>query len=130
LFSNAQDLVVLFQMLLNGGQYAGKEFLKASTIDRFTRRHPMSTRRGIGFDMKEIDPDRTCNISEYASEKTFGHYGFTGACVWVDTVHDLIYIFLSNRTYPSMRNNLLFREDYRTKIQSIIYRSMKSQVVN
>ncbi|MDH3246947.1 MAG: beta-lactamase family protein, partial [Saprospiraceae bacterium] len=54
---------------------------------------------------------------------TFGHYGFTGTCVWADPEHDLIYIFLSNRTYPSMKNNLMFKEDYRSKIQSAIYRS-------
>ncbi len=123
LFSNTSDLVKLFQMLLNNGYYAGRQYLKEETIRRFTTRHARSTRRGIGFDMKERNRNAPCNISPYASDFTFGHYGFTGTCVWADPEHDLIYIFLSNRTYPSMKNNLMFKEDYRSKIQSAIYRS-------
>ncbi|MDH3648715.1 MAG: serine hydrolase [Saprospiraceae bacterium] len=123
LFSNSGDLVKLFQMLLNNGYYGGKQYLKEETIRRFTTRHPRSTRRGIGFDMKEQNGKTPCNISSMASDGTFGHYGFTGTCVWADPEHKLVYIFLSNRTYPSMKNNLLFKEDYRSKIQTAIYRS-------
>ena len=127
LFSNSDDLVVLFQMLLNGGEYGGKQYLKAETISRFTQRHPLSSRRGIGFDMKELNQkEHKVNISKFASDKTFGHYGFTGTGIWVDPQHDLIYIFLSNRTFPSMTNNRLNREEYRIKIHDIIYRSFIS----
>ncbi len=123
LFSNVGDLIKLFQMLLNGGYYGGTQYLKESTIREFTTRHPRSRRRGIGFDMKDLRSHSSRNISSYASEDTYGHFGFTGTCVWVDPVYDLIYIFLTNRTYPTMDNNLLQKEDYRAKIQSAIYRS-------
>jgi beta-glucosidase-like glycosyl hydrolase/CubicO group peptidase (beta-lactamase class C family) len=123
LFSNAGDLIKVFQMLLNHGYYGGRQYLKKETIQLFTKRHDGDTRRGIGFDMKELDENRPLNISPYASKNTYGHYGFTGTAVWVDPEYNLIYIFLSNRTYPSMRNNLLSREDYRAKLQSVIYKS-------
>jgi beta-N-acetylhexosaminidase len=121
LFSNAQDLATLYQMLLNGGTYAGKAYLKPEVIKAFTTRHVHSTRRGIGFDMKELDTTKTQTVAASASEQTFGHTGFTGICVWADPKYNLIYIFLSNRTYPNMENNKLISGDYRVKIHQAIY---------
>lgn len=123
LFSNASDLAKAYQMLLNRGYYGGRQYVKESTIKSFTSRHLGSTRRGVGFDMRELNPDKTPNICRYSSDKTFGHFGFTGTCVWVDPEYKLVYIFLCNRTYPTMTNNLLHEEDYRTRIQEAIYRA-------
>jgi beta-N-acetylhexosaminidase len=125
LFSNANDLAVLFQMLLNGGAYAGKTYLNPETVQLFTTRYAQSTRRGIGFDMKELDPAQSQNMSPLAGPNTFGHLGFTGTCVWADLDQKLIFIFLSNRTYPSMTNNKLSDGNYRPKLQSIVYRALK-----
>ena len=125
LFSNAGDLAKLYQMLLNGGTYAGERFLQPEVIQQFTSRQGGSTRRGLGFDMKELDPAKTQTVAASASELTFGHTGFTGTCVWADPKFNLIYIFLSNRTYPTMENNKLINLDYRTKIQQAIYDAMK-----
>ncbi len=124
LFSNASDLAILYQMLLNGGTYAGKQYLKSDIIKDFATRHDGSTRRGIGFDMKELDATKTQTVAASASDETFGHTGFTGICVWVDPKYKLIYIFLSNRTYPSMENNKLTNMDFRVKIQQAIYDAM------
>ncbi|MBK8502730.1 MAG: serine hydrolase [Saprospiraceae bacterium] len=123
LFSDCGDLVKILQMLLNQGYYGGRQYLKEETIKTFTKRHLGSTRRGIGFDMKELQPTSKPNICSFASESAYGHFGFTGTCVWVDPEYKLIYIFLSNRTFPTMTNNLLHQEDYRGKIQEAIYRS-------
>lgn len=124
LFSDAQDLAVIMQMLLNGGSYGGVNYIKPSTIKRFTTRYYRSTRRGIGFDMKELNADRHLNMSELASDNTYGHLGFTGTAVFTDPDEDIIFIFLSNRTYPIMKNNRLGDKDYRPKIQSVIYNSL------
>ncbi len=123
LFSNTSDLVKICQMLSNNGYYGGRRFLKEETIRLFTTRHERSSRRGIGFDMKELDRSKPTNISQFSSEETFGHYGFTGTCIWIDPVYKLTYIFLCNRTYPTMRNNLLNAADYRSRIHSAIYRA-------
>ena len=115
------------QMLLNGGYYGGNQYLHPSTISYYTKRHWRSSRRGIGFDMKELDPDRTQNMSEKASKNTFGHLGFTGTAVFADPDHDLIYVFLSNRTYPSMNNNKFGKGDYRPKVQTVIYNALMTE---
>lgn len=121
LFSNAYEVGVLMQMVLNGGNYGGRQYIKPETIEYYTQRHWRSSRRGIGWDMKELNPDKKLNMSEKASRKTFGHLGFTGTATFADPDHDLVFVFLSNRTYPSMNNNKLGKEDYRPRIQSVIY---------
>jgi CubicO group peptidase (beta-lactamase class C family) len=120
-FSNANELAVIFQMLLNHGEYAGKQYLNPGTIDRFTQSQP-GTHRGLGFNKatgSEIGP-----CSSLASKNTFGHRGFTGTCVWADPKQDLIYIFLSNRVYPNDDNTKLRSKQVRERIHSVIYESL------
>ncbi len=124
LFSNAEELAVLMQMLLQGGYYNQQRFLKPETVRAFTHRHQRSSRRGIGFDMPELDPTRSANLSPLASPNTFGHLGFTGTCTWADPDNNLVFVFLSNRTYPSMYNYKLSKNDYRPRIQSLVYNSL------
>lgn len=124
LFSTANDLAILGQMLLNGGYYGGQQYLKPETIKKFSTRHPRSTRRGLGFDMKQLDEEKTLNMSEAAGEKTFGHLGFTGTAIWIDPDEDLIYVFLSNRTYPSMNNRKFSNNEYRPRIQTVLYNAL------
>ena len=125
LFSNSKELAILMQMLLNGGSYGGVDFFKPKTVERFTRRYYKSSRRGLGFDMKELDPDKTLNMSEKASPNTFGHLGFTGIAVFADPDEDLIYIMLTNRTYPTMDNYIFAKENYRPRIQTVFYNAIK-----
>lgn len=125
LFSNANDLAKIFQMLLNEGSYAERQYLRPETIRLFTTRYALSTRRGIGFDMKELNPKEIANMSALAGPRTFGHTGFTGICAWADPDRNLIFIFLSNRTYPTMENGKLMSGDYRPKLQSIAYRAIR-----
>jgi len=125
LFSDAEDLAVLFQMLMNKGEYGGKKYLDPDVIDLFTTRFQNSTRRGIGFDMKELDPEKTQLTSMYSSASTYGHTGFTGICVWNDPESQLVYVFLSNRTYPTMHNTLLSIYNIRERIHSRFYRAIQ-----
>ena len=124
LFTTAKETAVLMQMLLNGGMYDGKKFLSPQTVSLFTKRYNNSSRRGLGFDMKELNPNKSKSMGDLASDQTFGHTGFTGTCVWADPKYNLIYIFLSNRTYPNGERNLLHKFRYREKIQDQIYRSL------
>ncbi|MDF1864951.1 MAG: glycoside hydrolase family 3 N-terminal domain-containing protein [Saprospiraceae bacterium] len=126
LFSNSNDLAIIFQMLLNKGYYGGEQFIESQTVEQFTKRCSECTRRGIGFDMKELNPNKSQNMCPEASENTFGHLGFTGTVVWADPDHELIYIFLSNRTYPSMNNYKLNKMDLRPRIQSAIYNALEN----
>ena len=90
----------------------------------FTTRYPGELRRGLGFDMKNLDEDKRCNLAEDASPRTFGHLGFTGTAVWADPDDKLVYVFLSNRTYPSMENNKLGRMNTRVKAMAAAYEAM------
>jgi CubicO group peptidase (beta-lactamase class C family) len=123
LFSNSGDLAVLMQMLLNKGVYGDTKYFQHKTVYTFTTRYHRSSRRGIGFDMKELDQSKNPNMSDLAPASTFGHLGFTGTCVFGDPDNNIVYVFLSNRTFPSMNNNKLGNENYRSRIQSVIYRS-------
>ena len=125
LFANANDIAIIMQMLLNGGYYGGKQYFSPETVKLFTQRHPYSTRRGIGFDMLELNPNRNPNLSKKASRNTFGHLGFTGTCTWADPDENLIYVFLSNRTYPTMKNRKLYSGDFRPRIQDLIYEALE-----
>jgi len=126
LFSNSYDLALLYQMLLNGGELNGHRYLRAETIKLFTSYHSKVSRRGYGFDKPEKDNKirREPYPSELASPETFGHTGFTGTCVWVDPKYDLVYIFLSNRVYPTRENSRLSALSVRGKVQDAIYRAL------
>lgn len=127
LFTNSFELGIIMQMLLNGGYYGGQNIFDPKTVVEFTTRYPRSTRRGVGFDMKELNLSKHENMSQMASESTFGHLGFTGTCAFVDPEHELVYVFLSNRTYPTMENKKFINKNYRPRIQSLIYSSFLSQ---
>ncbi len=129
LFSNATDVATIMQMILNRGNYGGKEYFTSSTVSKFTERDSELSRRALLFDMPELIDTITAYVSPLASKKTYGHQGFTGTCVWVDPVNQLVYVFLSNRTYPDAKINLLHKNRYRSKIQDVIYRSMGEKAV-
>lgn len=122
LFSNAEDLAIMYQMLLNGGNYGGRTYIKPETIQLFTGYRSTISRRGYGFDKPDQNGVSPC--SSYASPQTFGHLGFTGTCVWVDPNYNLVYIFLSNRVYPSSDPNKLNSENTRIKIMDVIYEAI------
>jgi CubicO group peptidase (beta-lactamase class C family) len=125
LFSDAEDLAVLFQMLLNGGEYGGREYIDPYILKEFTTRYPISTRRGIGFDLKELNPEKSVLTAHEASTSTYGHTGFTGICIWNDPQNNLMYIFLSNRTYPTMKNDKMKNNKIREKIHSRAYKAIE-----
>ena len=92
----------MMQMLLNGGTYGGRRYLKEETVREFTTRQSESSSRGIGWDTRSRGRSFT---GHYTSMKTFLHTGFTGTSVMCDPEKNLIVIFLTNRVNPT-RNNL------------------------
>ena len=120
IFSTAGDLAALMQMLVQGGTYKNREYLKLSTIKKFTSYQNLDSRRGLGFDK----PDFTGKVSPAStmgSHQMFGHTGFTGTCTWADPKSGLVFVFLSNRICPIEENKELITGNYRTRIQDVIY---------
>ena len=125
LFSTATDVAKIMQMYINGGTYGGKTYLKPETIAKFNTRYyeHKQVRRGVGFDKQQLgDVGPTCGC---VPDESFGHSGFTGTFTWADPSQELVYVFLSNRTYPDQENRKLIQEDIRSEIQRIIYQSIK-----
>jgi beta-N-acetylhexosaminidase len=116
LFSSAHDLGVLFQMVLNGGTYGGKNYIHPSVIKQFTTRIE-ETQRGLGFDM----PNRKAKVGTRAPLGTYGHSGFTGTCVWVDPENEIVYVFLANRNHPNASNWRINLYNVRERVHNAVY---------
>ncbi len=124
LFSNTEEVFKIMQMFLQRGNANGYQFINSETFDIFNQCYfcKQGNRRGVGFDKPQLEVDGpTCGC---VSKSSFGHMGFTGTYAWADPRQDLIFVFLSNRTYPSKSNNLLSKRNIRTRIQAIIYKAL------
>ncbi|MEZ4857715.1 MAG: glycoside hydrolase family 3 N-terminal domain-containing protein [Flavobacteriaceae bacterium] len=121
LFGNANDVAKMMQMYLWKGSYGGKQYLKPQTLDAFNTCYfcEDNVRRGVGFDKPQLgESGPTCGCVSLTS---FGHSGFTGTFTWADPEEEIVYVFLSNRTYPSVDNRMLISSDLRSRIQEAIY---------
>lgn len=124
LFSNAEDLAKLWQMLLQGGVYDGRRFLEESAIREFSRvQYPEAeNRRGLGFDKPLLTYHaEASSVAEAASPDSFGHSGYTGTLVWADPEHEILFIFLSNRVHPSRNNRAIYELSIRPRIMTAVY---------
>ena len=125
LFATASDVATVYQMLLNLGELEGNRYLSEETCRTFTTTASKSGRRYLGFD-KPVPANpkfNPCSVS--APQAVYGHTGYTGTCCWVDPINKLVYVFLSNRTYPNDKVNKLAKMNIRTRIQEVIYQSLK-----
>lgn len=121
LFGNAADVGRLFQLLLDGGTFADESLLSAATVQRFTDGNPYN-QRALGFD--RLRKRYRSVVAAGASERTFGHTGFTGTSVWADPDNQLVVVLLTNRTYPNHDNSRLQRLGTRGRVHRAVYRAL------
>lgn len=127
LFGNADDLAKMWQMYLNMGSYGGQIYISEQTLREFSTCQycEEGNRRGLGFDKPLVEYSyRASSVAPQASPSSFGHSGFTGTFVWVDPEYDLLYVFLSNRVYPTRENSKIYDLNIRPDIHSVIYEEM------
>lgn len=121
LFSNAMDVAKMMQLFLQKGNYGNKQYFSEKTFDAFNTCYYLNegVQRGLGFDKRISEEGPTCSC---VSPSSFGHTGFTGNIAWVDPETEIVYVFLSNRTYPEVtqEGNKLSKEKIREDIQKII----------
>jgi len=121
IFSNAMDIAKMMQMYLQKGNYGGIQYFSENTFNAFNTSwfYSEGNRRGLGFDKPQISGSGpTCGC---VSMSSFGHTGFTGTMAWADPATDIVYVFLSNRTYPdSNLPNKLSQQNIREDIQRVI----------
>jgi len=126
LFGSAFDMAQLMHMYLDKGNYAGKQWLDSSVVKQFTRECLFcpDNRRGLCFDKPETDTKKDSPVTEECSPEGFGHSGFTGTLVWADPTNRLVYVFLSNRVYPSAEENKLAKSGIRGQIHKLFYEAL------
>jgi len=107
LFSTADDLAKLLQMLLQKGTYQGKQFIKSSTVEMFIKRPSDQSSRALGWDTR--DGEGFSSAGDLFSNVSYGHTGYTGTSVWIDPDKRLFVILLTNRVYPTRENIKLIR---------------------
>jgi CubicO group peptidase (beta-lactamase class C family) len=124
IFSNSMDVAKMMQMYLQKGNYGEVSYFSSKTFDDFNTCYfcRQGNRRGLGFDKPQLSgAGPTCGCAPMIS---FGHTGFTGTIAWTDPKNELVYVFLSNRTFPESTVNKLSKENIREDIQKVIYESI------
>lgn len=98
LFSTAGDLAVFAECLLRGGE----PILRRETVALFTTRQnlPAGSSWALGWDT----PSAPSQSGKYLSPSAYGHLGFTGTSLWIDSERQLSITFLTNRTWPDSRS--------------------------
>lgn len=119
LFASAGELGKICQLLLQRGLWQGRQVIPRQMVDLFMKSRGVGGRRALGFDRPKAGASNPA--ADSASPASVGHMGFTGTVFWIDPKHDLVFVFLSNRTYPSRQNSLLTRDRYRPRLHQLVY---------
>ena len=125
-FSNAMDVAKIMQLYLQKGKYGDQQYFSEKTFDDFNTCYfcAAGNRRGVGFDKPQLGIEGpTCGC---ASMTSFGHTGYTGTMAWADPDAQIVYVFLSNRTFPIAGTNRLSKENIREDIQKVIYEAIQN----
>jgi len=129
LFSTANDLAKVMQMYLQMGYYGGRQYVSSATIKEFTKAQFSNSpnRRALGFDKPNpgIRGQKNKFPAADASPESYGHTGFTGTFVWMDPENQLLFIFLSNRVYPSRSHSGISDLNIRPAMHQAIYDAIK-----
>jgi CubicO group peptidase (beta-lactamase class C family) len=106
--SNARGLAIFYQMLLNGGQYAGRRYVRPETIAAATalgyegpdHTIGVNVRWAHGFHLGGVIPgdSMTANgMGKGSTIRTFGHFGQASCMAWADPAASIVVVFLCNR---------------------------------
>ncbi len=123
-FSNAMDVAKIMELYLQKGNYGNQQYFSEKTFEDFNTCYfcAAGNRRGVGFDKPQLGAEGpTCGC---ASMTSFGHTGYTGTMAWADPETQIVYVFLSNRTFPIASENRLSKENIREDIQKVIYEAI------
>lgn len=123
-FSNAMDVAKIMELYLQKGNYGNQQYFSEKTFEDFNTCYfcAVGNRRGVGFDKPQLGSEGpTCGC---ASMTSFGHTGYTGTMAWADPETQIVYVFLSNRTFPVAAENRLSKANIREDIQKIIYEAI------
>jgi CubicO group peptidase (beta-lactamase class C family) len=106
--STARELATFYQMLLNGGKYAGRQYLRPETITAATALGyegidgliKATVRWAHGFHLggnPNQDPNIPNGMGRKSTIRTFGHFGQDSSMAWADPDADIAVAFTCNR---------------------------------
>ena len=95
LFSDSEDLNTLLNLLIHGGTYNGKHYLKSETVDMFWNSY------GGALGWQIFEPSNTM---------IFSHSGFTGTFVAAVPEEKLSIVLLTNRQNKGLRADGYYEE--------------------
>ncbi|MCF8380887.1 MAG: beta-lactamase family protein [Bacteroidales bacterium] len=123
LFGSTLDLAKIMQMYLWEGKYGGERYISENTINKFTFAHYANegNKRGLGFDKPNLENREDDSCSPEASMSSFGHGGYTGTYTWADPESGILFVFMSNRVYPTRDNRLLYELGVRPSMHRAVY---------
>jgi CubicO group peptidase (beta-lactamase class C family) len=104
LFSTLGDMIRLCRMLLSDGT----PVLSRATVDVMTRARTshLNLARCLGWQGKD---DHGSPGGDLFSNRSYGHTGFTGTSVWLDSTFGLFVVLLTNRVHPTRQNEAIHR---------------------
>ena len=118
LFSDAEDLAIFAQMLLNGGVYDHRRYLQPAVLARFTGRQPS---RGPSMGWRRGSSQHW--MARVFSPSAYWHAGVTGAMMCVDPDRQMFLIFLSNAIHSTRGDRPI--EEARRRIAESIVKELK-----
>ena len=116
LFSNAHDLSIYCQMLLNGGVWNGKRILSPEAVRLLTTVQTHGRAYGFG-----VSSSYSSAKGSYASEKAFCHTGYTGTSIVCDPESETFVIILANRVHPEDDGSA---KPVRIKVSDIVFSNL------
>lgn len=121
LFSTADDLAIFAQMLLNKGNWQGRQVLSPATVRLLTTpRDVPGGQRTLGWDANTAYSSNRGTLFPVGG---FGHTGFTGTSLWIDPASQTAVIFLSHRVHPSGKGSVT---RLRGQVATIVAASIKA----
>ena len=120
LFGNAQSVGSLLNFL-----EPNSTMFEQATVHKFTSYAFKNSkiRRGLGFDKPYSNDEYGEYPNKNLSKDSFGHTGFTGTMFWVDPEKKLTIVFLTNRVYPSRKNQSFYENNVRSKLIDLLLKN-------
>ena len=139
-FSCVPDLLNFMEMLLNGGKLNGKRYFSENTIEKIQTDYgaevgervdlgePRAIRIGLGWELNQpwymgTNCDEPASAKRKRDGKRFGKTGFTGCSCVCDTELETALVILSNRVYPTRKQNSADINEVRRNIADIVFTS-------